>query len=199
MASKKPTAKPLDTASLIDGMFDADTSMYASESMQYAAFSKAAKALPLNDVPFVAQFLVDMCAKYGPERADAAAQYKTMFNNCCKIECGGTLKKVHVQGRGRAVLLEILSASATIRDLKKALADGKPEGLKPAPKAKPVNAGAKPESKAKPGKVEKFTQSEAFKAAVAILQKVELFLKPGTDADLIGRIDAVVADLKKAA
>jgi hypothetical protein len=172
---------------------------------EYAAFAALIKALPLNDAKALLLVCIDLKETYGADHADAAQIRINIVNNARRVEHGGTKDKVTCKGRGRTAMLEALDSVTSIRELKKAMAEAKPEGLKDARGGKrtidaaKTGAGGKAEAKSvKTASVPK-TRSEALAAAIQVLEFVEKhFLLPGNDAETIGAVDSAVKALAAA-
>lgn len=169
----------------------------------FKAFVALLKVIPLNDAAGVIAVCAAIRTEYGT--AEAAAQQRiTLINNARKVECGGTKSKQVVAGRGRQVLLEVIDKAHTLGELKAALAEAKPEGLKEnatGARAGNSNAGKSDVGKAaaKPVNVTDMplqgTAQDAMRAAGKVLAFVETFLQPGTDADLIAQVENLVKAL----
>jgi hypothetical protein len=177
---------------------------------EYQAFAAVVKAAPLNDAPSMIALCTDIRETYGDDHADAAQIRINVLNNARKVAHGGSKDKHAVGGRGRGAMLEALESVTSIRELKKAMAAAKPEGLKDARGGDTKSAdkgkgkGAKAATKAvKAASVPK-TRTEAIAAAIQVLEFVEKhFLLAGSDAGTIGAVDSAIASLaaclKKAA
>lgn len=199
-AAKQAVLKPA-TAKAIDSLRDASDGINKAQGAERIALVAFIKSVELGNA---AQFnLTEAYLKnhFGEARAVAAGHYLNLLRNARKVEAGGTKGKTVVKGRGRAAMLEVLNKGTSLAELKKGMSEAKPEGLKEAPpsadsksvkvaKAKqaktPVNAGL-------PTKRE-----DVFMQACKLLELCETFLKAGTDAETIGKIDAALAALRTA-
>jgi hypothetical protein len=167
---------------------------------EYQAFAEVLKAAPLNDAPSMLALCTDLRETYGDAHVDAAQIRINILNNARKVAHGGVKDKHAVGGLGRGAMLEALESVASIRELKKAMAAAKPEGLKDArggdTKSADKGKGAKAATKAgKAASVPK-TRTEAIAAAIQVLEFVEKhFLLAGSDAGTIGAVDSAIASL----
>jgi hypothetical protein len=154
----------------------------------YSAFRAVVEAAPLNDAKALTSMLQDMKLVFTDEHVDKFSIRATIINNARRVVHGGTKDKHVIQGRGRQALIEALDSVSSLRDLRKAMSEAKPEALKEVKSA--PDARAKASSKAKADKkpadagILPANRLDAFKAACAVLKAIENFFNPSQAAQL---------------
>lgn len=163
----------------------------------YSAFAALLRAIPYAAPGAVASVLADQMKVFGDAYPDKLAIRKTIIQNARKVATGGKAGDKHVTGKGDAAVHAVLDTCTSLRDLRKAMSEAKPEALKDARGAtkKPVSAKTKPDA-VKPSEPVVKKAPDAFQAAVSILRQCENFLAAGTDAGLIGKIEELVRMLE---
>lgn len=168
----------------------------------FQAFAGLLLALRLNDAVQVNMVCQDMFATYGDAGKDAAQIRVNLINNARKVEFGraATKDKPAVKGRGRATLVSTVHSVTSIRELRKALTEAKPEGLKDSRGGSNKKAEVKPDAKASKSNIVELPskKADAFEAACKVLEFCEKFLSPGTDASLLGVLSGAVKALRDA-
>lgn len=168
----------------------------------YSTFAALLLKLPLNDSVQVNMVCQDMFATYGDAGKDAAQIRVNLINNARKVEFGraATKDKPAVKGRGRAVLVSTVHSVTSIRELRTALTEAKPEGLKDARGGSNKKAEVKPDAKASKANIVELPskKADAFQAACQVLEFCEKFLSPGADATLLGVLGGAVKALRDA-
>ena len=125
---------------------------------------------------------------------DAAQIRVNIVNNARRVAYGGTKDGATIKGKGHAAMLEIVASVASVRELKKALAEAVPEKLKgKAGGDKKSGTGAKVVSVAKTA-----TREQAFAAARKILEFVREKFTTETETDLRAKMDAANKALEHA-
>lgn len=156
----------------------------------YTAFCAVLKAAPLSDAKALTSMLQDMKLTFGEEYVDKYVIRATIVNNARKVVHGGTKDKHVIQGRGVQVFYEAMASVNSIRDLRKAMSEAKPEALKEVKSTTGPKAGAKASDKAKADKASISTGAlpnaapDAFAVACKMLKSLEAFFAPSKTAQL---------------
>lgn len=189
--------KSLHTSVL--NVFTAYTSATKAEGADHAAMVKLLRAAPLNDAEAVKAIRDDMLTTFGEPHKDAAQIRINIVNNARRVAFGGMKDGKAIRGKGMSAMLEVADSVASIRELKKALADAVPESLKSergGDRKSAKKTGA--EDKRSPLSIPKVaTREKAFEAARKILEFVrDKFTKP-SDTELIPAINRTMELLSK--
>jgi hypothetical protein len=121
-----------------------------------------------------------------------------ILNNARRVAYGGTKDGKAIRGKGHATMLEVVASVASVRELKRALADAVPEALKGAVRwrSQDQGQGQGQEQVGRNQRPKVATREEAFAAARKILEFVrDKFTKP-SETDLTERINACCDALK---
>lgn len=163
-------------------MFAAFNAATKTERADYDAVAKFLRTLALNDADVVKAAREDLFATFGEAHKDAAQIRVNIVNNARRVAFGGTKDGKAIRGRGHAFMLETVASVASIRELKKALAEAVPAALKGESGG---DRKGKAKGKAKGDKASPFrvpsdaTQEQAMNAARKILEFIRTkFVKP---------------------
>lgn len=167
-------------ASAVASMYAADMGIDKAQNAAYLGAAKFLRAAPLNDAEYLKAFKAQLFATYGEALKDAAQKRWNIIANARRVAHGGTRDEVTVKGKGVAALLVIVDKATSINDLKRALADAVPEGLKGKSGGKRKGAGQKATAKDATLRLPKsMTQDAAFAAARKVLEFCMVqFIKP---------------------
>ena len=171
----------------------------------YTACTAMIKAAPLSSPTALAMFRKDLAIVFA-NYPDKLALRNTLLSNAVKVAHGGVKNKHVVAGRGIAALDEAMDKVKSLRDLRVALVDAKPVGLKEVTAATGDKAKSAKKSDAKnlaqkPSDVN--TQAmptdkpSALQAACKVLRFCESFFQPGADARLLGHLELVIKALQE--
>lgn len=166
----------------IAAMFAAYMATTKTDGADYKAVAALLKTAPLQDVEACKAIRDDMFTTFGEAHKDAAQIRVNILNNARRVAYGGTKDGKAVRGKGHSVMLEVVASVTSVRELRKALADAVPDGLKGESGGDRKTKG-KGKNKGKdknPLSVPKVaTREEAFAAARKILEFVrDKFTKP---------------------
>jgi hypothetical protein len=194
-SERKVTPAQVDLHTQIENLFDAHINAGLAGETEYSALAGLIRAIPWANNDAVIQAQVDVKFVYGEDHADGAQIIVNILNNCRKVAMGGKKDDKVIQGRGIPVMLEVLDTVSSIRELKKAMAEHKPEALKGKSGGKRKGSGK--ESK-KPGKAVSMTRSDVFAEGIKLLELIQTFLKP-SDTALLMAVAQTEKMLKEAA
>ena len=191
---------------LILADFKACKNVHGAGASEYEAFKAVLLAVDLSQTAEIKAAQLDIKITFGDAMADSATIRCTMINNARKVEHGAVVDKHQVKGAGRAALETAINSVKSIRELRKALANAKPETLKDTRggvRAAPTSdkqAVTKPTAleRALKGVEMQDTRSSAFKAAVKILEYIAAQYIPLTDRELSDSVHATVKLLLQA-
>jgi hypothetical protein len=114
----------------IAAMFAAFSATTKTDRADYDATARLLKTAPLNDADVVKAIRADLFETFGEAHRDAAQIRVNILNNARRVAYGGTKAGKAIRGKGHATLLEVVASVASVRELKRALADAVPEALK---------------------------------------------------------------------
>ena len=194
----KPTVLPTILKTLVRREYTAFMGIQKGEMTDFNCLKDLILSTPLNDALVINLLVADIQNIYGEEQKAAAQIRITIIRNARKVAYGGVKDKHVVQGRGMSAVRTALDSVQSIRELRKAMSDAKPETLKEVqatPDAK-KKASTKKVEPAAPVEITK--APDAFAAAIRTLELCEKFLSAGTDANLIGVLDQAISALKTA-
>lgn len=190
-------AKQIHTA--VAMIFAAYVSTTKADGAEYKAMASTLKASPLNDAEWVKEFRNDMLKTFGEDHKDAAQIRLNIVNNARRVAYGGSKDGKAIRGKGHAAMVEVIESVASLRELRKALADAVPAGLKSEGHGgKRTGKNAKKADAKNSVSVPKVaTREEAFAAARKILEFVrDKFTKP-SETDLTTKVNACIEALAK--
>lgn len=201
-AATPPAAAPVDFKPL-HALIVADYKAVSAEGTAGDKATATLKALLLA-IDYAAPgavhgVLVDLLQVYGEHYPAKLAIRKTLVSNARKVVCGGIKDKHLVAGRGMTVLRNAVEKAANLNELRKAISEAKPEGLRESPKAASGTPKAAPASTAI--KMPVFTgtlptaRPDAFAAAQKMLASLESFFKP-SDSKALQAIEACIGMLR---
>jgi hypothetical protein len=172
-------------------MFSAFAAYNKVEGADYKAVAAVLKSAPLNDADAVKALRDDILVTFGEPHKDAAQIRINCINNARRVAYGGLKDGKAIRGKGHAAMLEIVATVASVRELKKALAEAVPEALKGA------SGGDRKTGKGKKGKAlstpQVATREEAFAAARKILEFArDKFTKP-SETEITESINKCIA------
>lgn len=187
----------LNCKSIAASLFTAFTSTLKADNADYTTMAKTLKAFPLNDAEAVKELRAELLSAFGEDHKDAAQIRINIVHNARRVAYGGSKDGKPVRGKGAAVLVEIIDSVASLRELRKALAEAVPAGLKS------EGHGGKRSGKSakKTGNAISIpkvaTREEAFAAARKVLEFCrDTFTKP-SETTLTERINAAIEALAK--
>lgn len=167
--------------SSIVAMFAAFSATTKTDRADYEATARLLKTAPLNDADAVKTIRADLFETFGEPHKDAAQIRVNIVNNARRVAFGGMKDGKAIRGKGMATMLEFVASVASVRELKKVLAENVPDALKGESGGNRKGKGkGKNKGKANPLSVPKVaTRDEAFAAARKILEFVrDKFTKP---------------------
>jgi hypothetical protein len=175
---KTQSLKTMHTA--ITMLFAAYKVSAKSERSDYDAMMRVVKTAPLQDAEQMKAVCKDTFETFGEAHKDAAQIRVNILNNARKVAHGGAKDGKHIKGKGVATLLEVCASVSSIRELKKALSDAKPDALKGESGGDRKGKKGKGAKTSNPLSVPKVaTREEAMAAARKILEFVrDKFTKP---------------------
>lgn len=165
--------------SLVNGCYKAYNATQKTDAADYTATVALLKATPLNDADAVKVVRDDLFATFGEDHKDAAQIRVNIINNARRVAHGGTKDGKAIKGKGPAAMYELCATVASVRELRKVLAENVPEALKGASGGDKKSAKAKGKPAAAISVPKVATREEAFAAARKILEFVrDKFTKP---------------------
>lgn len=166
----------------------------------YEAMARCLKAAPLNDADWLKAFRDDMLTTFGEEHKDAAQIRINVLNNARRVAYGGSKDGKAVRGKGAAAMIEIVESVASIRELRKALAEAVPAALKSEKGhggKRNGKSAKKTDGKSKISVPQVATREEAYEAARKVLEFCrDKFTKP-SETDITAKINACIEALAK--
>lgn len=162
-------------------MFAAYNATTKTEAADYKAVAAVLKTAPLADAEAVKAIRDDLFATFGEDHKDAAQIRVNILNNARRVAFGGSKDGKAIRGKGMPAMLEIVSSVASVRELRKALAEAVPGELKGASGGKRTGKkNAKKTGSADLSRLPKdVTSEQAMTAARKILEFIRTkFVKP---------------------
>lgn len=169
-----------------------------TEASDYKATVALLKTAPLADADCVKAIRDDLFTTFGEAHKDAAQIRVNIVNNARRVAFGGTKDGKAIRGKGMAFMLETCGTVASVRELRKALAEQVPDGLKGEAGGKRKGKGkAKGTKSADLSRLPKdVTAEQAMAAARKILEFIRTkFVKP-SETDRTETINKCIAALQ---
>lgn len=188
------TKQASSIAHAVSAMFAAFAGLVKVEKADYMAVAAVVKAAPLNDADYCKALRAELFAKFGEAHKDAAQIRWNIINNARRVAYGGSRDGKAIRGKGHAAMLEVLTSTDSVRELKRAMADAVPAQLKGESGGdRKSGKSGKSGKLANPLSVPKVaTREEAFAAARKVLEFVrDKFIKP-SETDVTERINKVL-------
>lgn len=164
----------------IVAMFAAFGATTKTEAADYKATLALLKTAPLADADCVKAIRDDLFTTFGDAHKDAAQIRVNIVNNARRVAFGGTKDGKAIRGKGMAFMLETCASVASVRELRKALAEQVPAELKGDAGGKRKGKGKGKKSTGDLSRLPKdVTAEQAFAAARKILEFIRTkFIKP---------------------
>lgn len=177
-------------------MFSAYIATTKTDGADYKAVANLLKTAPLADGAAVKVIREDLFTTFGETHKDAAQIRWNIVKNAVRVAFGGDRDGKTIKGKGVAHMLQIVVGVDSIRELRKALAEEVPTGLKGKSGGKTRGKKAKKTGAADLSRLPKdVTAEQAMTAARKILEFIRTkFVKP-SEVERTNAINACVKAL----
>lgn len=167
-----------------------------ADGADYSTMAKLLKTTPLSDNVIFKGVCEDVFATFGESHKDAAQIRVNIIRNARRVAYGGRKDEKDIKGKGMTHMLQIVAGVDSIRELRKALAEEVPAGLKGKSGGKTRGKAAKKTATADLSRLPKdVTSEQAMEAARKILEFIRTkFVKP-SEVERTNAINACVKAL----